>query len=173
MVPRNSLFPKQDRRNNRGPIGPSISAQGGIDSNQNPPMGSKNTLSPDVYTSFLVLNTVMCSPVTVPYVRTLAFILFCLFVFLQLYVKGELVGGLDILKEMKNDGPLAPQLGIAAKVGLDVLIRIWFRDRHCRAQCDFAVLLCRAALCCCVLVGVLCWARVRVIAVRHRDTAGL
>lgn len=37
----------------------------------------------------------------------------------QLYVKGELVGGLDILKEMKDDGPLAPQLGIAAKESLD------------------------------------------------------
>lgn len=43
----------------------------------------------------------------------------CFFVFfLQVYVKGEMVGGLDILKEMKNDGPLAPQLGIAAKVDL-------------------------------------------------------
>ncbi|CAM9129107.1 unnamed protein product [Laminaria digitata] len=37
----------------------------------------------------------------------------------QLYVKGELVGGLDILKEMKNDGPLAPQLGIKPKESLD------------------------------------------------------
>eukprot|EP00904_Undaria_pinnatifida_P001553 jgi/Undpi1/11399/HiC_scaffold_30.g13696.m1 len=37
----------------------------------------------------------------------------------QLYVKGELVGGLDILKEMKNDGPLAPQLGIEAKESLE------------------------------------------------------
>lgn len=39
----------------------------------------------------------------------------------QLYVKGELVGGLDILKEMKNDDstPLADQLGVAAEPNLD------------------------------------------------------
>ncbi|CAN0062854.1 unnamed protein product [Sphacelaria rigidula] len=36
----------------------------------------------------------------------------------QLYVNGELVGGLDILKEMKTDGPLAPQLGIRTKESL-------------------------------------------------------
>lgn len=35
---------------------------------------------------------------------------------LQLYVQGELVGGLDIVKEMKLDGPLAPQLGVTPKV---------------------------------------------------------
>ena len=28
----------------------------------------------------------------------------------QLYAKGELVGGLDIVKEMKVSGPLLPQL---------------------------------------------------------------
>ena len=31
----------------------------------------------------------------------------------QVYVKGELMGGLDILKEMKEEGPLREQLGIA------------------------------------------------------------
>lgn len=35
---------------------------------------------------------------------------------LQLYVQGELVGGLDIVKEMKLEGPLAPQLGVTPKV---------------------------------------------------------
>ena len=34
----------------------------------------------------------------------------------QLYVQGELVGGLDIIKEMKHDGALAPQLGLKPKV---------------------------------------------------------
>lgn len=34
----------------------------------------------------------------------------------QLYVQGELVGGLDIVKEMKHDGALAPQLGVTPKV---------------------------------------------------------
>ena len=28
----------------------------------------------------------------------------------QLYAKGELIGGLDIVKEMKGSGPLLPQL---------------------------------------------------------------
>jgi len=32
----------------------------------------------------------------------------------QLYVKGELIGGLDILKEMKEDGPLRDQLSLSA-----------------------------------------------------------
>lgn len=34
----------------------------------------------------------------------------------QLYVQGELVGGLDIIKEMKHEGALAPQLGVTPKV---------------------------------------------------------
>lgn len=34
----------------------------------------------------------------------------------QLYVQGELVGGLDIVKEMKHEGALAPQLGVKPKV---------------------------------------------------------
>ncbi|CAB1105138.1 unnamed protein product [Ectocarpus sp. CCAP 1310/34] len=37
----------------------------------------------------------------------------------QLYVHGELVGGLDILKEMKLEGPLAPQLGVTPKENLE------------------------------------------------------
>lgn len=31
-------------------------------------------------------------------------------------MNGELVGGLDIIKEMKNEGPLAAQLGVTTKV---------------------------------------------------------
>lgn len=34
----------------------------------------------------------------------------------QVYVDGELVGGLDIIKEMRTGAPLAPQLGLAPKV---------------------------------------------------------
>ncbi|CAM9742590.1 unnamed protein product [Scytosiphon promiscuus] len=37
----------------------------------------------------------------------------------QLYVQGELVGGLDIVKEMKHEGALAPQLGVTPKESLD------------------------------------------------------
>ncbi|CAN0510965.1 unnamed protein product, partial [Ectocarpus sp. 8 AP-2014] len=37
----------------------------------------------------------------------------------QLYVQGELVGGLDIVKEMKLEGPLAPQLGVTPKENLE------------------------------------------------------
>jgi Grx4 family monothiol glutaredoxin len=33
----------------------------------------------------------------------------------QLYVKGELVGGLDILKEMAEEGPLSDQWGVSTK----------------------------------------------------------
>jgi glutaredoxin-related protein len=33
----------------------------------------------------------------------------------QVYCKGELIGGLDILKEMKEEGPLKDQLGITPK----------------------------------------------------------
>ncbi|CAM9108138.1 unnamed protein product [Ascophyllum nodosum] len=35
--------------------------------------------------------------------------------FPQLYVRGELMGGLDIVKDMKSSGSLAPQLGVATK----------------------------------------------------------
>lgn len=35
---------------------------------------------------------------------------------LQLYVRGELMGGLDIVKDMKSSGSLASQLGVATKV---------------------------------------------------------
>eukprot|EP00903_Cladosiphon_okamuranus_P009420 g8984.t1 len=37
----------------------------------------------------------------------------------QLYVQGELVGGLDIIKEMKHEGALAPQLGLKPKESLE------------------------------------------------------
>ncbi|CAM9440277.1 unnamed protein product [Ectocarpus fasciculatus] len=37
----------------------------------------------------------------------------------QLYVQGELVGGLDIIKEMKLEGALAPQLGVTPKENLE------------------------------------------------------
>lgn len=47
----------------------------------------------------------------------------------QLYVKGELVGGLDIIKEMKGDGPLASQLGITTKV-CPTLSLIFARSLH-------------------------------------------
>lgn len=42
--------------------------------------------------------------------------MFSLFSTLQLYVQGELVGGLDIIKEMQHEGALAPQLGVTPKV---------------------------------------------------------
>lgn len=48
----------------------------------------------------------------------------------QLYVNGELVGGVDILKEMKTDGPLAPQLGIRTKV--------WCLSLDLRFRCDLS-----------------------------------
>lgn len=37
----------------------------------------------------------------------------------QLYVKGELVGGLDIIKEMNEDGNLASELGVEATESME------------------------------------------------------
>lgn len=42
----------------------------------------------------------------------------------QLYVRGELVGGLDIVQEMKAEGPLASQLQLPTKVPLAVMYRL-------------------------------------------------
>lgn len=50
----------------------------------------------------------------------------------QLYVKGELIGGLDILKEMKDDEstPLAEQLGVTPELSLnDRLAKLLQRHR--------------------------------------------
>lgn len=48
----------------------------------------------------------------------------------QLYVQGELVGGLDIVKEMKHEGPLAPQLGVTPKVRLLLAVGFVRSLRH-------------------------------------------
>ncbi|GMH99052.1 hypothetical protein TrVE_jg9169 [Triparma verrucosa] len=37
----------------------------------------------------------------------------------QLYVKGELIGGLDILKDLAEDGPLSESLGVSALESID------------------------------------------------------